>query len=747
MSDKIKIIFLQPVDAVAKNFHRFLSSEKEFEITQADSLRSFATGVKQAQLAIINTTKFDHPRFSLRLLGSMLVAKFYGVPTINIFTTDIVDLCDNFFITPLLYFINFLMMRLSTKVLLLESRMHIARRYFLSSRKLMGIQNYVDNELWYIPRRKTDLGNAQTLTLLYHGELLWWHGLERIAPIVTELQKKCPVQVIVAGNLYPTCLNFLGIEISRREREIKQALREFLQQPYVKWLGRIEQGRVKELMRSAHFQIVQLTSGYVVADTEVRTCLLEALAGGMPCLHIPTPALTRLPFKDGTNIIFINPEQPVYSAEKIWSIFNNIELNQSISEQGQLLARQRFDFKSWFEQTGKPLVKTLARTKTTEKSRLIQILDLLTRPIGVPVYYLITLVGALIVKQMVKTRFSAKEAQALANLLNNTTIERPSPATQEKEALKDEDLPIISVIIPVYRSEHTLARCLDSIMQLDYPETKREIIIVDNNSPDNSRRIAEKYRVRIITEPNQGRAFARNAGVNASRGEFIAFTDSDCIVQPGWLKQFVMNATQNPDVRIFGGRVESIALSPDLQKFFITEGILSQADAISGKMLSFPFVITANAFIRREVFDRIGLFDTELQTAEDTDWGWRAHFAGIKMAYLPDNVVWHFHPVSPAGIFHQFYEYGVNETRVFLKHHSRLREKELSQRLWLMPWTYRRTMKIIFLCLPFWFLLSGEKINAVKLILAKELGYRAGRLTANFAHPETWRWFNIFVTD
>ncbi len=331
--------------------------------------------------------------------------------------------------------------------------------------------------------------------------------------------------------------------------------------------------------------------------------------------------------------------------------------------------------------------------------------------------------------------------------MSNSAIQLSSTASPERGVLEDKDLPLISVVVPIYRSEHTLARCLDSIMQLDYPEAKREIIIVDNNSPDNSRRIAEKYPVRIITEPNQGRAFARNAGVNASQGEYIAFTDSDCIVQPGWLRQFVINATQNPEMGIFGGRVESIALSPDMQRFFIAEGILSQAEAMSGQMLLFPFVITANALIRRDVFDRIGLFDTELQTAEDTDWGWRAHFAGIKMAYLPDNVVWHLHPVSPAGIFHQFYEYGVNETRVFLKHYSQLGKKELAQRLWLMPWTYRRTMKIIFVRLPFWFLLSREKLNDINLILAKELGYRAGRLKANFMHPETWRWFNIFLTD
>ncbi|MCD6385079.1 glycosyltransferase [Candidatus Sumerlaeota bacterium] len=737
LTEKV-ILFQQPVDAVAKNFAKALQKQKGYCVEVTDSFFRFLRSLHKAKVVIVNTTKFDDPRFSLRLLGSIISAKLSGIPVINFFTLDTVDLCDTPVFKPLLYIINFLIARFSDRVLVLATRQHIVRRYRLSSSKVIPIHNYVDNSFWSIPQRGVGVKSHQELRLFYHGELLWWHGLERVAPIIAELQKKCPVRLIVAGNLYPTSMNLLGIKLCRQESAIKRKLHDFLRQDYVEWSGKLKRTQVKSLMQDVHFHVSQLADDSVVARTEVRTCLLEALAAGLPCLHIPTPALQQLPFEDLKNIIFIDPSSPTAAAEKIWSVFTNPEQYARISENARHLAQDKFDFARWFTSTGLPLLTALIGGKRLRVSRLTKFLDFLTRPLGVPLYFALTLISASIIKRFVKERKHIVS-------FNNADSEIDSHST-ESIALIDE-LPFVSIVIPIYRSESTLAKCLDSIMRLNYPEERREIIIVDNNSPDNSRRIAEQYPVKIIDEPHQGRAFARNTGVRASAGDWIAFTDSDCMVEPNWLMKFAHSIKTHPEIAIFGGEIDSVALSSDMKQFFLEESILAQQDAMNGDMLLFPFVITANAMIRRSVFDKVGLFDTNLITAEDTEWGWRAHFSGFKMHYCPEVVVKHFHPVTPGGLFHQFYEYGVNETYLFLKHRSRIPADEMTRRLWFTPWRYRRVMKTIFLRMPLSILFSPRLLKRCILLLAKEIGYQGGRLQTNFLHPSTWKWFDLFISD
>lgn len=90
--------------------------------------------------------------------------------------------------------------------------------------------------------------------------------------------------------------------------------------------------------------------------------------------------------------------------------------------------------------------------------------------------------------------------------------------------------PLISVIVPIYRSEEWLGRCISSIRSQSYPNL--EIILVDDGSPDNSGKMCDEYasqdeRIRAIHKSNKGVSSARNEGIKASRGEFIQFVDSD----------------------------------------------------------------------------------------------------------------------------------------------------------------------------------------------------------------------------
>ena len=112
----------------------------------------------------------------------------------------------------------------------------------------------------------------------------------------------------------------------------------------------------------------------------------------------------------------------------------------------------------------------------------------------------------------------------------------------EKEELMQKKNPLISVIVPVYKVEQFIHRCVDSILNQTY--TNLEIILVDDGSPDRCGEICDEYaekdsRIRVIHQKNGGPSAARNAGLDICTGEYIAFVDSDDYIEPDMLQQLL----------------------------------------------------------------------------------------------------------------------------------------------------------------------------------------------------------------
>lgn len=113
---------------------------------------------------------------------------------------------------------------------------------------------------------------------------------------------------------------------------------------------------------------------------------------------------------------------------------------------------------------------------------------------------------------------------------------------------------MISIIIPVYKTENTIRRCLDSIQRQSYEDW--EAIVVDDGSPDKAGEICDEYertdsRFRVIHQQNGGVSSARNAGLSIAKGEYIAFCDSDDYVAKDWLMSFAQ-AVADYDVVVAG---------------------------------------------------------------------------------------------------------------------------------------------------------------------------------------------------
>ena len=97
------------------------------------------------------------------------------------------------------------------------------------------------------------------------------------------------------------------------------------------------------------------------------------------------------------------------------------------------------------------------------------------------------------------------------------------------------DTPLISVIVPIYKVERYLPKCVDSILSQTY--SNLELILVDDGSPDGCGKLCDDYaardnRVRVIHKPNGGLSDARNAGIQIARGKYLAFVDSDDWIEP-----------------------------------------------------------------------------------------------------------------------------------------------------------------------------------------------------------------------
>lgn len=212
----------------------------------------------------------------------------------------------------------------------------------------------------------------------------------------------------------------------------------------------------------------------------------------------------------------------------------------------------------------------------------------------------------------------------------------------------------ISVVIPVYNGENTISRCLDSILKVDYPKENLEIIVVNNNSTDRTLSILQSYPVRIVFESIRNRARARNAGIQATSGEFIAMTDADCIVPSNWLKALLSKFTDQ-SVAAVAGPFCAIHNNSLMQQY--NDYAFNRFRETMHRS-TFPFLAGPNVMFRKTVFEQIGPFDPAFFTAEDSEIGYRIFLAGLSMQWTEQAMVLHNYRESLWQNLKTWYNYG-----------------------------------------------------------------------------------------
>lgn len=176
---------------------------------------------------------------------------------------------------------------------------------------------------------------------------------------------------------------------------------------------------------------------------------------------------------------------------------------------------------------------------------------------------------------------------------------------------------MVSIIIPTYCEDENIARCLGSIREQKFERGGIETIIVDSDSPDDTRKIARRYTDKVANIKSRGVSKARNTGAQEARGGVLIFLDADTILHPDFVAE-IYNGFSDPDIVCISGALvglESLSVLDNLFKFF-HYGLVNKIAALSAR-LGFPLFPTVCLACRRSVFHDIGGFDECLAIAED----------------------------------------------------------------------------------------------------------------------------------
>jgi GT2 family glycosyltransferase len=244
----------------------------------------------------------------------------------------------------------------------------------------------------------------------------------------------------------------------------------------------------------------------------------------------------------------------------------------------------------------------------------------------------------------------------------------------EKRFVQVDDIPFVTVIVPMYNEKGYIAKCLDSLVVQDYPQDRFEVLVVDGFSDDGSRELAQDWsqnhsQIRVLDNPRRITAAALNIGIQNARGQVIIAFSAHGSAASNFISQNVFHLTKTGAACV-GGPIQTYQQS-----------VVGKAIALA---MSSPFGV-GNALFRysdkeqyvdtvafgayhRQVFDEIGFFDEELVYNEDDEFSYRLREYGGRIWLTPDIQSCYYARASFKGLVQQYYRYGLGKVRVIKRH-------------------------------------------------------------------------------
>lgn len=239
----------------------------------------------------------------------------------------------------------------------------------------------------------------------------------------------------------------------------------------------------------------------------------------------------------------------------------------------------------------------------------------------------------------------------------------------------NKELPFVTVTIPCRNEEKIIAKCLNSIIANDYPKDKLEVLVVDGMSDDGTREIVKKmveeYKfIKLMDNTNKITPVALNIGIKNAQGNVVIILSAHSTVASDFVAKNI-EYLQKTDANCVGG-------------LMITVGTTSLMGKVISLALSSPFGVGNSMFrigvakptyvdtvpfgaYRKEIFDKIGLFDEELVRNQDDEFNLRLIKNGGKILLVPEIVSYYYARDSLSKLWRMYFQYGYFKVRVIQK--------------------------------------------------------------------------------
>jgi GT2 family glycosyltransferase len=286
--------------------------------------------------------------------------------------------------------------------------------------------------------------------------------------------------------------------------------------------------------------------------------------------------------------------------------------------------------------------------------------------------------------------------------------------------------PLASVVIPTRNRPEAVESCLESLAAQTLPPRAFEAIVVDDGSEPplalDPARWATKFELKLVRQQNTGPAGARNRGAAEARGEFIAFTDDDCLPTPTWLEKLIAALRKNPEALVGGSTFNG------LQDDIYAETSQLIVDMVYKHFNRDPenayFFASNNMACRKSEFLELGGFDSSFRIAsEDREFCDRWRMAHRRLRWIRDAVIEHRHAQSLLGFSRLHFRYGQGARLYKNIRHQRdsgtmSRDMAFHCEIPRMAWNLRDGFSIARFLLFVSMLLWWEVINAIGFALA-----------------------------
>ena len=300
--------------------------------------------------------------------------------------------------------------------------------------------------------------------------------------------------------------------------------------------------------------------------------------------------------------------------------------------------------------------------------------------------------------------------------------------------LSKEDLPTVSILIPAYNEEKTIAGTIQSVINLDYPKEKKEIIVLNDGSKDNTDKIARNFKdIKVITKLNSGKADSLNYGISIAKNEYIVVVDADCYHEKDALLKVMNCFKEDPNIEAVTVAIRVKNQETLLGKLqYVEYTIISWARKLLEFLNSVYVTPGPLSVYRKKTLERLGGFDKNNLT-EDIELAWRILRNNHKIKMCLSARAYTIVPETLKQWWHQRLRWDIGGLQTFAKHKDTLGKPNYGMLgVWVAPfylssfilavlgfivWTYILGRKFITKILSYFYSISTESF----ILQVKEL--------------------------